>query len=192
VLSSGDGSIVTALAALAGTAVGGFTSVVAGWLSQRLQVRAQWFARENNRRQVLYREFIEEASKCYIDALQHDDADIPGLVGLYAKLGRMRVLSSDPVVRSADEIAKKILDTYLEPDKSFIELRDMAKNGTISSASPAARNSSAPSISSRLRIVSCAKIPLPIDVAKSSKGLLRAAIPFNKASGRRVTFGTMT
>ena len=130
-LSSGDGSIVTALAALAGTAVGGFTSVIAGWLSQRLQVRAQWFARENNRRQVLYREFIEEASKCYIDALQHDDADIPGLVGLYAKLGRMRVLSSDPVVRSADEIAKKILDTYLEPDKSFTELRDMTKNGTI-------------------------------------------------------------
>ncbi len=130
-LSSGDGSFVTALAALAGTAVGGFTSVVAGWLSQRLQVRAQWFARENNRRQVLYREFIEEASKCYVDALQHDDADIPGLVGLYAKLGRMRVLSSDPVVKSADEIAKKILDTYLEPDKSFVELRDMAKNGTI-------------------------------------------------------------
>jgi hypothetical protein len=131
VLSSGDGSFVTALAALAGTAVGGFTSVVAGWLSQRLQVRAQWFARENNRRQVLYREFIEEASKCYVDALQHDDADIPGLVGLYAKLGRMRVLSSDPVVKCADEIAKKILDTYLEPDKSFVELRDMAKNGTI-------------------------------------------------------------
>jgi hypothetical protein len=131
VLSSGDGSFVTALAALAGTAVGEFTSVVAGWLSQRLQVRAQWFARENNRRQVLYREFIEEASKCYVDALQHDDADIPGLVGLYAKLGRMRVLSSDPVVKSADEIAKKILDTYLEPDKSFVELRDMAKNGTI-------------------------------------------------------------
>ena len=130
-LSSGDGSFVTALAALAGTAVGGFTSVFAGWLSQRLQVRAQWFARENNRRQVLYREFIEEASKCYVDALQHDDADIPSLVGLYAKLGRMRVLSSDPVVKSADEIAKKILDTYLEPDKSFIELRDMAKNGTI-------------------------------------------------------------
>ena len=129
--SSGDGSIVTALAALVGTAVGGFTSVIAGLLSNRLQVRAQWFARENNRRQTLYREFIEEASKCYIDALQHDEADIPGLVGLYAKLGRMRVLSSDSVVKCADEIAKKILDTYLEPDKSFVELRDMAKTGTI-------------------------------------------------------------
>jgi hypothetical protein len=129
--SSGDGSIVTALAALVGTAVGGFTSVIAGLLSNRLQVRAQWFARENNRRQTLYREFIEEASKCYIDALQHDNADIPSLVSLYAKLGRMRVLSSDSVVRCADEIAKKILDTYLEPDKSFVELRDMAKTGTI-------------------------------------------------------------
>ena len=111
--------------------MGGFTSVIAGLLSNRLQVRAQWFARENNRRQTLYREFIEEASKCYIDALQHDNADIPSLVSLYAKLGRMRVLSSDSVVRCADEIAKKILDTYLEPDKSFVELRDMAKTGTI-------------------------------------------------------------
>ena len=128
---SADGSIVTALAALAGTAVGGFTSVLAGLLSHRLQVRAQWFAHENNRRQVLYREFIEEASKCYIDALQNDKADIPGLVGLYTKLGRMRVLSSEVVVKSADEIAKRILDTYLEPDKSFVELRDMAKSGTI-------------------------------------------------------------
>lgn len=128
---SGDGSIVTALAALAGTAVGGFTSVIAGLLSHRLQVRAQWFAHENNRRQVLYREFIEEASKCYIDALQNDKAGIPALVGLYAKLGRMRVLSSEVVVKSADEIAKRILDTYLEPDKSFVELRDMAKSGTI-------------------------------------------------------------
>jgi hypothetical protein len=142
---SGDGSIVTALAALAGTAVGGFTSVIAGLLSHRLQVRAQWFAHENNRRQVLYREFIEEASKCYIDALQNDKADIPGLVGLYAKLGRMRVLSSEVVVKSADEIAKRILDTYLEPDKSFVELRDMAKSATfcISSVWRAARNSSA-------------------------------------------------
>jgi hypothetical protein len=129
VFSSGD--VVTTLAALAGTAVGGFTSVVAGLLSHRLQVRAQWLARENNRRQVLYREFIEEAARCYIDALQHGTADVPGLVGLYAKLGRMRVLSSDAVVKSADEIAKTILDTYLEQDKSFIELRDMAKSGTI-------------------------------------------------------------
>ena len=126
-----DASVITALAALTGTAVGGLTSVAANWLSHRIQIRAQWIQHEKNRRQVLYRDFIEEAAKCYIDALQHDKADIPGLVGLYAKLGRMRVISSKTVLHSAEHIARKILDTYLEPDKTFVELRDMAKNGTI-------------------------------------------------------------
>ena len=128
-----DVSIISALAALTGATVGGLTSGVTNWLNHRSQIRAQWLHHEKNRRQILYRDFIEEASKCYIDALQHHeaDADIPGLVGLYAKLGRMRVLSSRPVVHSAEQIAKKIRDAYLEPDKSFVELRDMARTGAI-------------------------------------------------------------
>jgi hypothetical protein len=126
-----NASVISAFAALAGTAVGGLTSVIANWLTHRIQVRAQWLQHEKNLRQTLYRDFIEEASKCYIDALQHDQADIAGLVGLYAKLGRMRVLSSRPVVHSAESIVRKILDTYLEPDKTFVELRDMAIQGTI-------------------------------------------------------------
>ena len=126
-----DASIISALAALTGTAVGGMTSLIANLLTQRLQLRAQSLSHEKNRRQNLYREFIEEASKCYIDALQHGEADIPGMVGLYAKLSRMRVLSSEPVVASADHIAKRILDIYLEPDKSFVELHDMANSGAI-------------------------------------------------------------
>jgi hypothetical protein len=54
-----------------------------------------------------------------------------GLVGLYAKLSRMRILSSERVVLSADNVVRKILDTYLEPDKTFVELRNMANDGTI-------------------------------------------------------------
>src|SRR5712664_504940 len=126
-----DASIISALAALTGAAVGGLTSGIANWLNHRSQVRAQWLHHEKSRRQILYRDFIEEASKCYIDALQHGEADIPGLVGLYAKLSRMRALSSKPVVHCAEEVARKILDTYLEPDRSFVELREMAIDGTI-------------------------------------------------------------
>ena len=126
-----DASIITAFAALTGAAVGGLTSGLANWLNHRTQVRAQWIFHEKTRRQLLYRDFIEEASKCYIDALQHDEADIPGLVGLYAKLSRMRALSSKPVIHCAEDVARKILDTYLEPDKSFVELREMAVDGTI-------------------------------------------------------------
>jgi hypothetical protein len=126
-----NASIISALAALAGATVGGLTSGIANWLNQRSQLRAQWLLHEKSRRQILYRDFIEEASKCYIDSLQHAEADISGLVGLYGKVGRMRAQSSERVIHRAEEVARKILDTYLEPDKSFVELREMAIDGTI-------------------------------------------------------------
>jgi hypothetical protein len=126
-----DASIIPALAALTGAAVGGLTSGAANWLSQRSQVRVEWILQEKGRREILYKDFIEGAAKCYIDALQHGQADIPGLVGLYAKLSAMRVVSSKMVIHRAEEVARKILDTYLEPDKNFVELHEMAINGTI-------------------------------------------------------------
>ena len=43
----------------------------------------------------------------------------------------MRTLSSKTVVHCAEDVARKILDTYLEPDKSFVELREMAIDGSI-------------------------------------------------------------
>jgi hypothetical protein len=126
-----NASIISALAALTGAAVGGLTSGMAAWLNHRSQVRTEWIIHEKSRRQTLYREFVDEAAKCYIDALQHDKADIPGLVGLYAKLSSMRAVSSKLVVQRADNVVRKILDTYLEPDKSFVELREMVIDGTI-------------------------------------------------------------
>jgi hypothetical protein len=35
------------------------------------------------------------------------------------------------VIQRAEGVTRKILDTYLEPDKSFVELREMAIDGTI-------------------------------------------------------------
>ena len=124
-------SVVSALAALAGATIGGLTSVLASWLSQHAQAKALWLAQDKLRRQELYKEFIEAAWKCNIHALQHDEPDIPGLLELYAKVGRMRILSSPKVVESAELTARRILDTYLVPNKTFLELRDMTNNGSI-------------------------------------------------------------
>jgi hypothetical protein len=41
------------------------------------------------------------------------------------------ILSSTKVVETAERIARKILDTYLEPDKSFMELREMVNSGSV-------------------------------------------------------------
>ena len=59
-----NASIISALAALTGAVVGGLTSGIANSLNHRSQVRAQWLHHEKSLRQILYRDFIEEASKC--------------------------------------------------------------------------------------------------------------------------------
>jgi hypothetical protein len=126
-----DSSTTTALATLLGAATGGLTSVLATWLTHRIQTRAQWLEQEALRKQDLYKEFIETAARCYVHALQHDEPDIPGLVDLYAKIDRMRIISSTKVVETAECIGRKIVDTYLEPDKDFTELRAMIKDGSV-------------------------------------------------------------
>ena len=126
-----NASVVTALAALAGAAIGGLTSVIASWLAQHAQARAQQIAQNQIRRQELYKEFIERSSKLYLHVLQNDDADVSALMGLHAQVSRMRILSSAAVLDSANQILKKIVDTYLEPNKTFPELREMANSGLI-------------------------------------------------------------
>jgi len=66
--------------------------------------------RWTNWRQELYKEFIAAASKCYINALQCDQADVPALVELYVRVGRMRSLSSTKVVESAAFVARLFSD----------------------------------------------------------------------------------
>jgi hypothetical protein len=125
-----DNSVITALAALAGAAIGGVMTVFASWLSQHAQVRTQWIAHNLVLRQELYKEFIEQSSKLYIHALQNSNADVVALMGLY-ELNRMRIVSSAAVVESANRMLKKIVDTYLEPNKTFPELRQMSDSGKV-------------------------------------------------------------
>jgi hypothetical protein len=124
-------SVISALAALAGAITGGLTSILASWLTQHAQARAKWLAQDKLQRQQLYREFVDTASKCYIHALQYDKADTLALVELFAGVSRMRILSSPKVVQRAELVARRIVDTYLEPNKTFLELREMANSGSI-------------------------------------------------------------
>lgn len=98
------------------------------------------------RRQDLYKEFIEEAASCCVHALQSEEPDVPALIRLYAKIDRMRVLSSTNVVAIAEKIGRKVSDTYPEPARSVREIRDVASNESVQpirdSAKPAAPNSS--------------------------------------------------
>ena len=114
-----------AFAALAGSAIGGLTSFASAWLTQHHQDRANRLSGEKTRRQKLYRKFIDEASRLYADALVHDQAEVSVLVGVYALIGRMRVVSSPAVIVSAETVMRMILDTYFAPNRTFPQLREM-------------------------------------------------------------------
>jgi hypothetical protein len=126
-----DASVATALATLLGAATGGLTSVLATWLTYRTRARALWLEQGALRRRDLYKEFIETAARCYVHALQNEEADIPGLVDLLAKIDRMHILSSAKVVKITERFARKIVDTYSEPNKSFVELREMINSSSV-------------------------------------------------------------
>jgi hypothetical protein len=118
-------TVLPALAALAGSAIGGLTSLGSAWLTQRHQDRANRLSGEKARRQKLYKQFIDEASKLYADALVHDQAEVSALVGVYALIGRMRVVSSSAVIEKAEAVMRMIVETYFTPNKTFPEVRGL-------------------------------------------------------------------
>ena len=126
-----DSASISAFAALGGALIGGLTSFAASWVTQQTQVRAQRLTHKLTRREELYKDFIEEASKLYADSLIHDKPDVSQLIRLYAMLSMMRALSPSTIVENADKVARMIVNTYLAPNKTFPELRDMVNSGAM-------------------------------------------------------------
>jgi len=127
-----DHAYVSALAALAGSLIGGVTSMGASWLTQSYQFRAQQLAQDLKTRTDLYKNFIEEAAKCFADAYEHSKAEVSALVNLYALVSEIRVLSSPRIVESADKVVRVIIETYLGPNKTLGDVRELLDNDALS------------------------------------------------------------
>src|SRR5215471_17321130 len=123
-----DTAFVSALAALAGSVIGGLTSLAASWLTQHAQFKAQQLQHDIGRREDMYRDFINGASKLYTEAYATTDAEPSKLVNLYALISRMRILSSPKIVEQADRVARVIVETYLAPNKTFADVRELLDN----------------------------------------------------------------
>ena len=118
-----DAAYISALAALAGTAIGGLTSFATSWTTQQAQARAQRLAAERDSRAALFGRFLDEAAKLYAEALQNRRDDITGMIGIYALTNRIRLTSSPPVVEAADTVCRVIVDTYLAPNMTLEDMR---------------------------------------------------------------------
>ena len=84
-----NAAYVSALAALAGSVIGGLTTGVATWLTQRAQVRAGQIEHKITQLENLFTDFIVAASKTYGEGLVTNEPKIEEIVALYAMISKI-------------------------------------------------------------------------------------------------------
>ena len=118
---------IPALAGFGGSAFGAVSTFVTNWVVQRRKDHARHHSRSINKREELYKSFIEEASRLYADALVSEQPEISKLVDMYALIGRMKILSGDDVVSAAEKAAVLIVETYVSPNRTFADIPDFIR-----------------------------------------------------------------
>jgi hypothetical protein len=124
-----DIAYVSAFAALGGSMVGGLISGTATWLAQRSQVQAGYRVHLLSRREDLFRDFIRSATKAYGQAMMSNDPNFPDIEDLYGMLHLMQAVSLQRTVECAEKVVQATLDAYVQPNKTFSDMREMLKAG---------------------------------------------------------------
>jgi len=124
-----DGTVIAALAALGGSLVGGFSSVAATFIGQRLQARWTQLGAELEERERLYGLFVEEAVHLFVDAIQRSRIDPAKIMRLYSKVARIRLMSTDQVLHAAEEVGKRLFEAYERPPDDPAEVLARYANG---------------------------------------------------------------
>ena len=117
-----DAYVISALAAAGGSLVGGATSAVTTWITQRTQTARELTQARLREREKLYGEFITEASHRVVDALTHSLETPDKLVILYGILGRVRLVSGEEVLAEAEKCVRQIVDLYASPNVTVEQL----------------------------------------------------------------------
>jgi hypothetical protein len=130
-----DSGITSAMAAIMGAFVGGLASLASTWVSERSRHRRDLLQREISKREISYSEFIQLASKLYVASATHhideDNAEVEGMVSLYAVSSRIRLFASNQVIMETEKVIDRIIMQYgdenISPEQlltSAVEKRD--------------------------------------------------------------------
>jgi hypothetical protein len=118
-----DSTIIPAGAAVCGSLVGAAATIVTTWITQRTQrVQAEREERRRNR-EVLYGEFITEASRLTVEAFSHSLERPDTFVKLYGIIGRIRLEATDSVLDTAEACIRQIIDLYAKPNMTIEQIR---------------------------------------------------------------------
>ncbi|HJW47278.1 MAG TPA: hypothetical protein VJ484_12430 [Lysobacter sp.] len=123
-----DASIITAVAALTGSLVGGLTTFATTWFTHRYQARRERMAKEIAKRETLYGDFINEATRVGINATEREIDSLSELTQLLALINRIRLTSSDEVLAAANAVLIQIGELYIGGNKTPREVFEEARN----------------------------------------------------------------
>ena len=124
-----DTALITALAAVMGSVVGGSATITTAWLSQRTQSKREVAITEVRKREQLYTEFIVECTRLAIDSYTHNLTHPETMLPAYALKNRIRLTSSERVLMAADHTVKQIIQQYDAKNLTLEELDKVAQSG---------------------------------------------------------------
>jgi hypothetical protein len=120
-------ALISAVAALTGSALGGLTPIISNYLIQRGLTERELLTRELAERQSLYSEFIRFGTTVYVKALTSEpkSENVEDLVALYALLNRIRLYSSAQVIAAAQDFAASVTEKYGNEAISIEDLKSV-------------------------------------------------------------------
>lgn len=93
--------IVSAMAAVLGSLVGGSATGANGWIIQKTVSKRELICEETRKRETLYFEFIADCVKLLVDASTHTLDKPNTLLPLYARINRIRLSTFQPLLANA-------------------------------------------------------------------------------------------
>jgi hypothetical protein len=121
-----DSAYISALAALAGSSIGGLATFATTWLNQSYQHKIQRHSNERARREKLFGDFMHEAASAYGDAMVNKLENSTGLVNLYSIKSRMSLFSGEDVLQEADKVLQIIIDRYFVDEIEYSNMSPSA------------------------------------------------------------------
>jgi hypothetical protein len=124
-----DTTILSGMAGVLGSLVGGSATVATAWITQRTLNRRELLAGETSKRESLYGEFINECSARAVDSFENTLDKSERLLSIYALLNRIRICASDAVLHEAERALASIAEQYFSPNLSLEQMRALVRNG---------------------------------------------------------------
>lgn len=133
-MSVDPGALLSQVSGLLGALIGGGATLAVAVYNQRSEERVQRVANEVGRRETVYADFLESASKLLLNAFTHDGIELGGdeqhLIGL---INRMRLFAPPDVIQGAEAVVRALLEISLKPS---VEMRQLATQALTKSPEP--------------------------------------------------------